>query len=285
MRKIDYLELGGTLYIPAIHKNLEPILKGEKFPFLTSAVICLEDSIKEEELKTGVERVTEVLNDYTPSRLKLFIRPRNIENLKTLLNLKDISKIDGFVLPKIDLNNLDSYCSIIPKEFYIMPTIESILSDNILKKIYNRLLNYNILSIRVGIEDILGSFGIVRKCGKSYFENMIMSNYLYKIITTFKPKFQISAPVYPCFEDSEMLKKEVELEKELQIFNKTIIHPNQAKILNQLYKVEDKKFQIATKMIDDKKAIFEVDKRMYEYATHHKWAQNILKRGNFYGTK
>ena len=31
--------------------------------------------------------------------------------------------------------------------------------------------------------------------------------------------------------------------------------------------------------------IFEVDKRMYEYATHKNWAETILKREKFYGTK
>ena len=33
MRKIDYFELGGTLYIPATHKNLEAILLNHKYPF------------------------------------------------------------------------------------------------------------------------------------------------------------------------------------------------------------------------------------------------------------
>ncbi|MDQ7085457.1 MAG: hypothetical protein Q9M36_11255 [Sulfurovum sp.] len=33
MRKIDYFELGATLYIPILQKNLEAILTAEKYPF------------------------------------------------------------------------------------------------------------------------------------------------------------------------------------------------------------------------------------------------------------
>ncbi len=285
MRKIDYFELGGTLYIPAIHKNLEAILLNHKYPFLTSVVICFEDSIKTSDVAKAMQIFQNILNNYKPFHLKVFVRGRNFENLKDILKLNYIEKIDGFVLPKINLNNIDDYFSLFKNDFYLMPTIEEILEEQELKKLSEKFKTQKILSIRIGIEDILGSFGIVRKCEKTYFDNLIMSNFISKIFFYFKKDFNISAPVFPCFENETMLKKELETETELQIFNKTIIHPNQAKVINQFYKVSQQEFEIASLMLEKKEVIFEVDKRMYEYATHKNWAETILKRGKFYGTK
>ena len=283
MRKIDYLELGGTLYIPANHKNLKPILLNNKYPFLTSVVVCFEDSIKKSDVSEAMKNFQNILNVYNPFKLKVFVRGRDFNNLKEILKFRNIEKIDGFVLPKINLKNVDNYFALFKNNFYLMPTIEEILEDKELKKLSKKFKTQNILSVRVGIEDILGSFGIVRKCEKTYFENLIMDSFLSKIFFYFKKEFNVSAPVFPCFENEKMLKKELKIETELQIFNKTIIHPNQAKIINQFYKVSQKEFEIASLMMKQKDAIFEVDKRMYEYATHKNWAKNILKRQKIYG--
>ena len=285
MRDIDYLELGGTLYVPAVHKNLKAILLDSKYDFLTSVVICFEDSIRDNDLQKAMQHFKNILQSYVPKKLKVFIRPRNIQNLKIIMSLKNIDNIDGFVLPKIDLQNIKNYFNFFKNDFYLMPTIEKILDYNELKELSKIFKEQNILSIRIGIEDILGDFGIVRESSKPYFDNLIMNNFIYILFDNFKKDFNVSAPVFPYFENKEILKQELKIEVELQIFNKTIIHPNQSKIINKFYKVSKQDLDIAKLLLEDKKAIFEVDKRMYEYATHKKWAVNLIKRAKIYGTK
>jgi len=90
MRKIDYYQLGATLYIPVMHKNLELILTKEKYPYLKSVVICLEDSTALSDMPSGMKRLKSIIDNFQINDLKVFIRPRNIENLKEILNFKDI---------------------------------------------------------------------------------------------------------------------------------------------------------------------------------------------------
>lgn len=42
---ISYLELGGTLFIPASHQDMNHIVSGEKYPHLQSLVIDFEDGL------------------------------------------------------------------------------------------------------------------------------------------------------------------------------------------------------------------------------------------------
>jgi len=283
MRKIEYFELGGTLYIPIIHKNLLNIVNREKYSFLKSIVICLEDAILDEEVKKGIEILKYL--QFQKSDLKVFIRPRNEKMLSNILTFKNIELFDGFVLPKIDDKNIDNYIHILKdSKFYVMPTIENILNDNILFLLKEKFKMLNILTIRIGIEDILGSFSIIRK-DEIYFNNFLIMGFIYKIFSIFKDKYYVSAPVCPFIKNDNILINEVEKEKNFNILNKTIIHPNQAIILNEEYKVTKKEKEIALKLLKKKEAIFREDDRMYEFATHKNWAKIILKREKFYGVK
>lgn len=284
MRKVDYLELGGTLYIPIMQKNLLKILKKEKFPFLTSIVICFEDSTHQKDVEKGVVLLQEYLNEFEVSNLKVFIRPRNISNLETILKLKNLQKIDGFVLPKIDLENIDNYLFL--ESYNVMLTLEKIFNEDKLFKLYEKFQNFkNILSIRIGLEDILGSFGLMRDCNKTFFQNPLISGFFFDVYKIFKPKYNLSAPVYSCLENENIFIKELQNEIDFNIFNKTIIHPNHSKIINECYKVTKKELEIANYLLSSKEAIFKANGRMFEYKTHKNWAKTIIKRGEFYGTK
>ena len=292
MRKIDYFELGATLYIPIMNKNLELILKREKYPFLKSVVVCFEDSTKSCDVLNGIKRLEKILKWYKVTNLKLFIRPRNIENLKTLLKLKNISLIDGFALPKFDTKNINNYLSIFLYEnhFYFMPILETdeVFSLKKLNSILMELLPFRqkVLSIRVGGEDILSCLHTIRDCKKSIYEIMPLYLVLSNIINTFKPRgFNISSLVYGCFDDFKTLKRELLNDIEHQLFNKTSIHPKQIKIIENSYKVLNDEVIIANKLLFENNAIFSFNGRMYEKTTHSNWAENILKRYKNYGIR
>ena len=88
MREIDYYELGATLYIPILHKNLEDILSRRKYLYIKSVVICLEDSTPLCDIPEGMSRLKEILEDFSINSLKVFIRPRDIDNLKDIFRVQ-----------------------------------------------------------------------------------------------------------------------------------------------------------------------------------------------------
>ena len=221
MRKIDYYELGGTLYVPIMQKNLELIIERKKYHYLKSIIICFEDSTSLFDMEKGMERLGRVLEHFSISDVKVFIRPRNIENLKNILKFKNIDMIDGFALPKFDTSNMAEYLSIFKKEnnFYIMPILETrdVFSNCKLQDIFKELEPFKekVLVIRIGGEDILSLFGAIRDCHKTIYEIMPLYLILSTIINIFKPNgFNISSIVYTCFEESKILERELLGDKE-----------------------------------------------------------------------
>lgn len=290
MRKIDYYELGATLYIPVMHKNLELIVSKQKYPHLKSIVICLEDSTALSDMQEGMKRLDRILEQFTISDLKVFVRPRNIENLKEILNFKHINKIDGFALAKFDTSNSASYLSLFIEEndFYIMPILETkdVFSSLKLQDIFKELQPFKekILSIRVGGEDILSMLDTIRDCDKTIYEIMPLYLILSTIINIFKPNgFNVSSTVYACFDEGNILEKELAGDRVHQLFNKTCIHPRQVRVIENGYRISAGEYVIASKLLKEESAIFSYNNRMYEKATHSNWAKSIIKRYTIYG--
>ncbi|SFV57637.1 Citrate lyase beta chain [hydrothermal vent metagenome] len=290
MRKIDYYELGATLYIPIMHKNLELILKKEKYPYLKSVVICLEDSTALSDMPSGMRRLREIVENFQITDLKVFIRPRDIKNFREILQFKDIQRIDGFALAKFDTDNIAEYLSIFIQQnhFYIMPILETQDVFNTLKlqDIFKELTPFKekILVVRIGGEDILSMLGMMRDCDKSIYEVMPLYLVLSTIINIFKPNgFEVSSPVNACFKNENTLLRELEGDREHQLFNKTCIHPEQAYIIQESYRVSIDDYKVAVKLIEEDRAIFSENGRMYEKSTHSNWAKSIIRRYKNYG--
>ncbi|MFK5976869.1 MAG: HpcH/HpaI aldolase/citrate lyase family protein [Sulfurovum sp.] len=290
MRKIDYYELGATLYIPIMNKNLELILKQEKYPYLKSVVICLEDSTALCDMLKGMKILENILENLKISNLKVFVRPRDINNLKDILSFPNIDLVDGFVLPKFDTSNIASYLSIFieKNDFYIMPILEtkdvfsSLKLNDILKEL--EPFREKVLVVRIGGEDILSLLGMMRDCEKSIYEIMPLYIILSTIINIFKPNgFNVSSAVYACFEDYKTLHRELYSDKEHQLFNKTCIHPKQVEIIQHSYRVSIEDYEISNRLLNENEAIFSQNGRMYEKSTHSNWAKSIINRYKNYG--
>ena len=111
--QVDYFDLGASLYTPCTNKNLPRVLQNG-FPLIRSLIVCLEDSIKECDLIFAAENLKKSLKELTPTKtIKRFVRPRNPLNLSEIIKYDHIDKIDGFVLPKFDLDNIEGYREII----------------------------------------------------------------------------------------------------------------------------------------------------------------------------
>jgi len=293
MRPINYYELGATLYMPMNHVDVMDILRRKKLPGLKSIVLCLEDAVSEEDLPMAMEKLeNEILSNFVLSDLKVFIRPRNLENLKIVLSMKRIQFIDGFALPKFDTNNITRYLSLFINEntFYILPILETkdVFSGVSLSKIMSELEPFreHVLCVRVGSEDILSLLNMMRSCDKTIYEIMPLYIVLSTILNLFKSHgFNVSSPVYGCYERMNILEKELLGDIEHGIFNKTTIHPCQIETIHDSYKVTQDEFEVATKLLTSSLSVFGHGGRMYEKKTHSNWAKNILERKKYYGVK
>ena len=112
MDKISYIELGGTLFIPASHKNLYAVVNEGKYEELKSLVIDFEDGLAEAELSDAMKSLEHVLANINSKTPLVFLRARDTEHLKILLSFRDIQKITGFVLAKFSLENAEKYWEI-----------------------------------------------------------------------------------------------------------------------------------------------------------------------------
>ncbi|MCJ7764333.1 MAG: HpcH/HpaI aldolase/citrate lyase family protein, partial [Thiovulaceae bacterium] len=127
---IHALELGGTLFVPASHKDLASILSGEKHPALRSVFIDFEDGLADADRAEAQNNLPGTLAAIKENKLLRFIRPQDPKMLEHFMQLRDINKIDGFILPKFGLNNANEYLSIIQHSTFkihnykVMPSIE-----------------------------------------------------------------------------------------------------------------------------------------------------------------
>jgi citrate lyase beta subunit len=292
-REFDYINLGGTMYTPATSKNILDIANGEKFDFLKSVVFCLEDAIKDTDVEFAMKNIKNLLQNYKRANIKVFIRPRDINNLKEILKLKDIEKIDGFALAKISFKNMQDYFMVLndlEQKYHIMPVLESsdIFQNTALKYIRDFLLNHkkhNIVTIRFGGEDMFKMIGLKKSCSDSIHHFHISSKVFADMLSIFKPSgLNITAPVYNCLENYDIFENEVKRDIKEGFFGKTVIHPNQAKIVNDVYKVSQKELDEAKEILNiQNDAIFRFEDKMCEPSAHNSWATNIIKRYETYG--
>ncbi len=289
MNNINYIELGATLFVPATHKYLEDIVCYSKYPELKSVLIDTEDGIEDESLYEALESIEKLLKIYKKSRLLVFIRPRTTEVLQRILELKNIESIDGFILPKFSLLNAQKYFDLLKgSDFLLMPSIEGgeLFNQNSLYKLREVLLKNrkNIILLRFGLEDILRQLKMKRSCEDSLFDLSATSYVLGAFIAIFKSAgFNISGGVYPCFKDDSGFIKDVKRDLKEGLFSKTIIHPNQIKLTNELYKVREEELRDALEISQKSEAVFNQNNKMAEVVTMRPYAQEIILRAEVYG--
>jgi len=284
---IDAVALGGTLFVPAVHRHLEAVAKGEKFPMLRSVVFDTEDGITEGELEAGVEAIAQMLETIGEAGPLRFIRPRDPETLERILALPGIEKIDGFVLPKFGLENAERYLGILDEQMF-MPSVEGgeLFDVAKLTRLRDILLPYRerIIVVRFGAEDMMRQLGLRRECGTMLYDMCAPAQVIANLLTTFKPcGFDISAPVYRCYNDAEGFEAEVRRDLAEGLIGKTIIHPNQIAPIERLYRVTELQLQDAKLLMRSHDAVYARNGTMAETKTQRGWAERIIRRAELYG--
>jgi citrate lyase beta subunit len=291
---MDYIKLGASLYLPANRSDINEIVLKGKHPFLTSVILDTEDSVSIENLEQcyiNLENVLAEMPDIkSKDRLLVFIRPRNPEEFKRITLLKNISKIDGFVLPKFSALNMNDYLDTLPANMWYMPVLENnIFTEQEILTIRDFILQHkeNLLSVRIGITDILNILKTRRNTNYTIYEIPVASNIISRIIFAFAPfQINVTGPVYEHFgvDSVSILRQEVEKDLQNGIFGKSAIHPAQVKVINEMYKVSEMEYEMASKILqEDSPAVFNLHNTMQECLTHAEWAKKIIARKEIYG--
>lgn len=291
--KTEAIALGATLYLPGTHEQLERIALGQRYPQLRSAVICLEDSIRADEVPKAVAnlaRLLERLPEGEP-RPMLFIRPRDPSMLQALLALKGIERIDGFVLPKVTAGCLPRYLACdIHDRHRLMPTLETreIFDPGETRRLRDQLMMVQdrVLALRIGGNDLLQTIGARRSAVRTLYEGPLAAT-VAGLVATFAPYgFFLSSPVFEHFASPALLREEVERDVEHGLLTKTVIHPRQIEVVEAAYAVRPGELAEARAILaPDSPAVFAISGSMCELATHQRWARTIVKRAALFGLK
>ena len=285
------MELGASLYVPAISPDLLEIANGKKFQ-LRSVIFCTEDSIHPEQVDFAIDNLKQTLPHFQNVQRLRFIRVRNPDVMHQLLKAKGIEKIDGFVIPKATRSNLPDYIKLLGERhsFFLMPTLETadVFDACEMKKLRQFLLTDairpHLLSLRIGGNDLMNILGMRRPLETTIYDSPLRE-VISQLVGTFKPYgFNLTAPVFEGLAHTRVLQKEVELDLAYGLFGKTAIHPQQVPIIESAYAVREDDLKMALGiLIDDAPAVFRMNDTMCELATHRNWATIILQRSKIYG--
>lgn len=315
---ILYYSVGALLYCPANNNSLADSLVNGNFGTHFSLALCLEDTIRDDCVEEAeailiqtlqtLWQASETMTFYLP---QIFIRVRCPQQVTSLYDqLGEAAElISGFVIPKLSLENADSYIDAIVsvneksgRPIYAMPLLESstiidlrtrydILYD--LKERMDKIRDL-ILNIRVGGNDLCHVFGFRRRCTDSIHDIRPISNLFADIITVFGTDYVISGPVWEYYNGPDWengLRRELEDDRKNGFVGKTVIHPKQIPLVNSAYMVSQKDYEDARSILswnqDSHKLVSGSisGDRMNEYKTHLNWAEKIMKLAEAYGVK
>ncbi len=285
--------LGASLYTPATRQDLLEI-STSKYANLTSLIYCTEDAVREQDVPSAINNLAETLALLPPQGGPLkFIRARNPEVLSQLAKL-DLTAITGFVLPKIHAGNLGDYMSILDSANLqhkpVMLTLETreALSEHSMLLLRDLIFaagwQKRVLSLRIGGNDLMNTLGVRRAAGRTLYEGPL-ERVISMLLSVFKPyDLSLSSPVYEVYGDLSTLAREVQQDLEYGLCGKTIIHPTQLDTVIVGYQVLYSDLLEAQAILSQNApAVFQMNGRMCEPATHFRWAKDIIRRAEYYG--
>lgn len=288
---IHPLELGATLYMPATRPDLPAALLGGRIPGLRSAVLCLEDSVREEETPHALANLAALLSraHQSESGPLIFIRPRSPAMLAHILCMPGVERIAGFVLPKITAETLPDYLAQpLAAAHRLMPTLETreAFDPDQVRRLREQLLAVQdrILAVRIGGNDLLQTIGVRRAPDRTSYEGPL-GPLIASLAGMFLPYgFALSAPVMERFDEPVLLREEFRQDLEHGLFTKTAIHPAQVPVIQSGLAVPSAELAEAQAILaDHAPAVFARTGRLCEPATHRRWAETIVRRAGLFG--
>lgn len=301
-KRVSPWSIGSSLYIPATHSELVNVIVNQKYQGLRSLIICLEDAIKVTDLEFAKQNLKQIMSDIAQQIQQnpcckahfplIFIRPRNMEIAKWIMENVDLEHISGFVIPKFDITTIDGWWEILQNShLYMMPTLENHDVYNVIKmQQLSDILSVHpcrdkIIVLRIGGNDLMNGLRLRRDRTLTLYDGPI--GYLIKmLVTVFASNgFYLTAPVCEHFENDALLEQEVNLDLLHGLVGKTIIHPSQISVIDKLYMVSEEHYFEAQQILNATEAVFKVNGSMCEPTTQYRWAQDVIERAKYFGIK
>ncbi len=290
-RPISAIELGATLYFPASRPDLDAALQRADQAGARSAVICLEDALRHDEVEAALVRLRGWLGARSPSANAphIFIRPRSAIMLDRLLTFSGIEQVAGFVIPKATAACLPDYLAVLGHHPHqIMPTLETreAFDSDELRRLREQLLAVQdrVLALRIGGNDLLQLLGTRRSPVRTAYDGPL-GPLIGQLVGAFRPwGFELSAPVCERFDNPALLHDEVLRDIDYGLLTKTAVHPDQVALIHAAYRVSRYDLDNARAMMDDGvSAVYSSGRVMQEVATHRVWAKTIIGRAALFG--
>ncbi len=304
--------VGALLYCPANRSSLPNTVLAGKIPAPYSLCLCLEDTIADSALETAQTICVDTIGQFSRQKEgltffpKIYLRVRSVPQLFTMVEKlgADFSLVEGIVLPKITPSSLEAYLKALDKlsptgKLAILPILESHAMVDLrhrhqfLYQIKDLLapVSSQVASIRVGGADLCHCFGLRRSVHQSIHNIPVISALFADIIAVFAMEYSVSAPVWEYYQgagwDTGLL-AEASQERGAGFMGKTVIHPRQIPLVNQVYQVSQEDYDDAYAIVHHPPTETLVlpnstGTRMNEINTHSRWAERILALAQVYG--
>jgi citrate lyase beta subunit len=283
-----------TLYTPAttpVEKQLA--LVNGRHSGIWRVVLCTEDSISEDDIPLAFENLRATLRDASQeSGVATYVRVRNVDVMRRVLELPKVEKLQGFVIPKADPESLSHYMALLAgTDFTVMPILESsrMFDWSFRTALLHAVQSYNayIECLRIGANDLMGYLGIRRSTKDFTIYDTPVGGLIGEIIREYRGVggFTITAPVFECYGPAydDLLRREVSQHIMNGLFGQTVIHPRHIRHIRDLYKVSKVDLESARNLKNKVRAVEGLNDRMDEYTTHWRWADLVLERHNVFG--
>lgn len=298
MDKLSPYALGATLYMPATRQDLLEVVFGQKIIGLRSLVVCLEDAVAELDVNVALLNLQCLLEAIDAQGGRpvdgplLFVRPRSSDMAARLNDWPLIRHVDGFVLPKLGLNNLRAWeLAVAASHLCLMPTLETpeVFDPGAMSELRAALLEggaERIIALRIGGNDLMGCLGLRRNPRTTLYSTPM--SYVIAMLSGIMGSagFALTGPVFEQLDELQLLEEELALDVAHGLVGKTAIHPLQIPIIHRALQVCPEDHASARLILQDEApAVFQFNGSMCEPATHSKWAHAIVERARWHGVR
>lgn len=223
------MALGATLYSPATRTDYAQRIGTLVERGVTSAVLCLEDAIRDADVPAAERNVaaqlTELHGSGRPAPL-LFVRVRHPDQVRHIV--KEVGAaaavLTGFVFPKFTSANGAQYLDVLAEmraetklPLYGMPVLESpetIYAETRITELLGvrALLTAQreaVLAVRIGATDLCGLFGLRRSNDQTVYDLTVVREVIADIVNICgrDGQFTITGPVWEYFARGERIFK------------------------------------------------------------------------------
>ena len=228
-RGILALALGATLYSPGTRPDYARQVGSLVATGVTSAVLCLEDAIRDADVSAAEGNVTAQiagLHGAGADAPLLFVRVRHPDQVRALTKRLGpaAAALTGFVFPKFTARSGADYLGVLAEmrsetglPLYGMPVLESpetiYAETRVAELLAVRTLLAahadSVLAVRIGATDLCGLFGLRRSNDQTVYDLALVRDVIADIVNVFTRdrQFVVSGPVWEYFEGGERIFK------------------------------------------------------------------------------